>query len=466
MKQRVPASALSAFAALLLAASSAAQTTGQTEVKPPTPANQSDARTVATPPKTVPGWARLSFFANGSTTTPTGGDSNGFSELITSIAAQAPRPETGGIDYGLDLRFAGYPTTGSRTNRLSIYNAYVGVRTAQDRVAFKVGQLWLNDLGGIGALGGGVFETTRRRAGSGMQLRVAAFGGLEPQLFQAGYVTGIRKFGGYVAYEAVGKPRRHVVGYVNIRDSGLTERSVLSTTNFIPVNSNKAFIYQAAEFDLAGPAGLGKGGLAYFFTNARVKASSRVEVQGTYHRGTSIDTRGITLDQLNGRPIDQKALDGFRYESARGRVMVQVARGVRIFAGYGIDRNNRDDASSRRLQAGVWATNLANSGLDVNLSDSRTTQGGALGYDSWYASVGRTVVPRVYVTGEFTSSLSVVRFLGGQNFTILSRPRTRRYAASTIVNVYRPASVLFTFERVTDASFSEQRVLTGLTYRF
>jgi hypothetical protein len=295
---------------------------------------------------------------------------------------------------------------------------------------------------------------------------VGAFGGLEPQILQAGYVTGIRKFGGFLAYEATGKPRRHVVGYVNIRDNGLTERSVLSTTNFIPIRNNTAFIYQAAEVDLTGPAGLGRGRLSYFFTNARVKGGRRVELQGTYHRGTSIDTRGITLDQLNGRPIDQKALDGFRFESASGRVTVEVVRNVRVFAGYAVDRNNRDDVTGRRLQAGVWASNLANSGLDVNVSDSRVVQGGTLGYDSWYASVGRSVVPRVYLTGEFSSSLSVLRFLGGQSFTILDRPRTRRYAASTIVNVYRPASVLFTFERVSDASFSEQRVLSGLTYRF
>jgi hypothetical protein len=80
------------------------------------------------------------------------------------------------------------------------------------------------------------------------------------------YVSGVKKFGGYFALEGSGT-QRSVVGYVNVRNHDLTERSVLSFTNYIPVKQS-VFVYQAAEVDLSGPGGEGEGGLTYFFVNA------------------------------------------------------------------------------------------------------------------------------------------------------------------------------------------------------
>ena len=51
---------------------------------------------------------------------------------------------------------------------------------------------------------------------------------------------------------------------MTIRNQGVTERNVLSTTNFLPFG-REFFLYQAAEYDLTGPGGIGSGGLAYFF---------------------------------------------------------------------------------------------------------------------------------------------------------------------------------------------------------
>ena len=97
------------------------------------------------------------------------------------------------------------------------------------------------------------------------------------------------------------------------------------------------FIYQAAEVDLSGPGGEGSGGLTYFFVNARVAPAKRADIQFTYHRGRSIDARSITDDLLNGRPVPAKTLDGFLFESIGARLTVEVAKGVRVFAGYGQD---------------------------------------------------------------------------------------------------------------------------------
>ena len=46
---------------------------------------------------------------------------------------------------------------------LSIYEGFVGARMADGAVEFRVGHLWLNDLGSLGSLAGGVFEFRQRR---------------------------------------------------------------------------------------------------------------------------------------------------------------------------------------------------------------------------------------------------------------------------------------------------------------
>jgi len=133
------------------------------------------------------------------------------------------------------------------------------------------------------------------------------------------------------------------VGYTQLRQGSLTERSVLSLTNFIP-GGRGFFAYQAAEFDLKGPAnGTAEPGLSYFLANVRVSPAARLELQGTYNRGHSLDARRLTDDLLNDRPLTAQAIEGLRYESAGGRVTVQIARQVFLYAGYARDRNNRDD---------------------------------------------------------------------------------------------------------------------------
>jgi hypothetical protein len=429
---------------------------------PPAPTAQSPTPS-ATP--TIPGWFRVSFFFDAAGISYADGTSSSLSEVITAVAAQSPVREQAGIDYRLDMRFAGYPSSEGRTTRWSIYDAYVGAHWADGRYAVKGGQLFLSDLGGLGALGGAAFEARFRKPGSAMQLRVGGFGGVEPEILSPGWVSGTTKLGAYAVYESTATVRRHVLGYVYLRDHGLTERSVITFTNYVPL-WKKAFVYQAAEIDLTGPAGQGQGGLSYFFVNGRYRPERRFDVQGSYHRGRSLDTRGITTDVINGRPIDPKALDGFLFESAGCRVTVEVAPRVRVFGGYTRDRNNRDDAASDRVRFGVWATNLLKTGLDVNVSDARTSQAGSTTYDAWYASVGRSVTPRVYLTGDYSSSVTALRFVAGSDFTLISRPRVHRFSISSLFHLSRPVSLQVTAERVEDSALTEFRFLSGITWRF
>jgi hypothetical protein len=456
--------AVSALVILLLAAPAAAQPVGQAGTKPATYLAATPA--AAQPPATTPGWARVSFFADGAWSTYTDGTTNTFSEFVTTVAVQSPIRESGGIEYRLDMRAAGYPSSQNRPTRASLYEAYVGMRWDDGRLGFKAGQLWLNDLGALGSVGGAAFESRWPVGGGTMRLRFGAFGGLEPDIQTLNYATGVRKFGGYAVLESPRGLRRHVIGYVNIRHSGLTERSVITFQNFVPLLENKIFIYQAAEYDLVGPAGMGSSHLSYFFANGRLRPSRRLELSGTFHRGRSIDTRGITLDQLNGRPIDQKALDGFLYESVGGRVSYEVVKNVRVFGGYTRDRNNVGDAPRQRMQFGAWMSNVGQTGFDINVTEWRILQAGMTTYNSLYVSVGRSLLPRVYVSGEYNQSVSTLRLLTGGAFTLISRPETHRYAVSGTFRVNRQASVLCNVERMDDSTSREYRVLAGLTYRF
>ena len=115
---------------------------------------------------------------------------------------------------------------------------------------------------------------------------------------------------------------------------------------------------------------------------------------------------------------------------------------------------------------GAYLTNLANSGLDVTVTDSRMDGGSTGSYASWYASVGRRVGARVYLTGDVSSSVSVLQFTTSGGFIVDTRPRTRRYSVSSTINVTRPVSLLVTVERVAGDSYSEVRVLSGVIYRF
>ena len=169
---------------------------------------------------------------------------------------------------------------------------------------------------------------------------------------------------------------------------------------------------------------------------------------------------------LNGRPIDPKAVEGFMFESVGGRVTYEVVRNVRVFGGYTRDRDNVGDPARQRYQAGVWMSNVAKTGLDINITEWRVQQAGLTTYNSLYVSVGKNILPRVYVNGEYNQSVSRLRLLTGNAFTLISNPQTHRYALSSTIRVTRPVSVLLNVERMVDAYSSEYRVMAGLTYRF
>jgi hypothetical protein len=337
----------------------------------------------------------------------------------------------------------------------------MGVRRRGGRLAVRGGHLWLPDLGGLGSVAGAQVEW--RSAAAGRRIRIGGFGGLEPKVLEPGYARGVRRYGAYVTYEGDGF-RRHTAGYVTIRQGTLTERSVLTTTSYVPVG-RRLFVYQSAEVDLRGPGGRGRGGITYVFANARVTPGRRLDVQATFHRGRSIDARTITEDVLAGRPVPDKALDGLLFESLSSRVTVEVLRGVRVHGTIGRDRNNHDSDSGRRLGAGFYVSSLSGSGFDVAGTWSRIDRGTAGTFNSAYLSIGRSIGSRLYLSGDYTASLSLVRFTRSSGLSIETRPETHRLSASAVVNASSRASVLVTVDRTDEGAATEHRIVAGLSYR-
>lgn len=413
--------------------------------------------------QTLPGWGRISFYGMADHTRYGDASARDFSELTTSLTLRSASAENGGLEYALDLRASAYPSSEERSARTSAYDAWVGGRTAGGRFTLRAGQMWLTELGGVGSVGGLMGEFRSLGSGPLGRLRLGLFGGLEPKSSAIGYVSKVKKMGGWAAIDGE-RNRRHVLGYVVIKDSSLTERAVLTTTNFVPGGKN-FFLYQASEYDLSRPGGVGNRGLSYFFANARYSPVRAVEIMANYHRGRSIDTRTITQDVLNGRPVDQKSLDGYRFESVGGRITVEVITNVRIYAGYANDRNNRDDRAAGRVTAGLWASNIAGSGLDLTVSDNRISQS-AGGYDARYVSLGRSFGPKLYLSVDYSTSLAVIRFVGAGGVIVESRPQSTRTSLNGVWNISRSYSLIVTAEQLRDGTSTGQRGLLGLSYRF
>ena len=328
-------------------------------------------------------WGRVTLFGQVMRSKNDDGTTSDYNELTGSVTLHTPPRGADGVEFSIDARGSEYPSVANRDPRLTVYDAWVGGRIAGGQLAVRLGQMYLNDLGALGGVGGVALET---RTG---KFRFGLFGGLEPKGFDAGYVADVKKGGVYGAYDGE-RGWRDVLGFVTIRNQGLAERNVLSTTNFIPVG-REFFLYQAAEYDLTGPGGVGSGGLAYFFATARWAPVRTFEIQGQYQHGRSIDARSITQDQLAGRPVDAKSLQGFLFDSMGG---ARDRRGRPRLAGLG--RLLPGQEQPRRHHVEPLAVRPV---LDERPPDGvrRVRVGqpdgppGRSSYDAWYFSLGRSL---------------------------------------------------------------------------
>ncbi len=418
--------------------------------------------TVSADAQTVPFRGRFALFTSWSQRNWGSGAESDFTEIIANISLHGGDTEGGTLEYALDTRVATYPST-ARDERISIYEAYVGVHSRDLSWNVRLGQMWLHELGGLGSVGGLFAEYRQPRPSSWGRWRLGLFAGYELAAYELEYLQDVQKGGVFVALDG-DHGRQHVLGYVRVRNQGLTERSVVVFSNFIPMGRSFR-LYQALEYDTEGPAGLGDSELTFFMTNLNWRISSLVGIQGTYHRGRSLNARTIAQDVIDGRPVAPEALEGLLFESARLRLMVRPGRNVSVWAGYGNDRNDRDDPTAKRFNLGFSARRILGSAADFNLSATRTDRGEDT-YDSMWASLGYAFGSRVYVSLDYRDTLSVYHLSRNDGETIEVRPNSEMYSVTSNINLGRRFSLLIELELFDHSDFEERRFMTGLIVRF
>jgi hypothetical protein len=162
--------------------------------------------------------------------------------------------------------------------------------------------------------------------------------------------------------------------------------------------------------------------------------------------------------------LTSQALDGLRYETAGGRVSLKVAKQVEVYGGYYRDRNNREDVATGRLTLGAYTTNLFGSGFDVSGSDAMIDRPSGP-YHSRYLSVGHTIGRSMYLSGDYSTSLAVVRFVRSDGVAIETRPWTRRFSANMSATLNRQFSIIGVVDYMVDEGLKDLRFMTGLTFR-
>jgi hypothetical protein len=145
-------------------------------------------------------------------------------------------------------------------------------------------------------------------------------------------------------------------------------------------------------------------------------------------------------------------------------VTVEMARNIRVYAGYARDRYNRDEAATGRVTLGGHASNVFGTGLDLSASNARIDRPTGA-YQSRYLSVGRALGRSVYASVDYATSLSVIRFVRSDGLVIETHPWMRRVSGNGTVTVGRRLSLLITCDYDRDDLSTQFRVLSGLAVR-
>ena len=273
-------------------------------------------RTLA-PAQSVP-YGRVALFGNVTQLTRTDLSKSTLSQWSAALTLHSASNLDGGVEYAVDYRGSQYIAS-SRDNLNSLYNAYVGARTPGGAFGVRIGQMWLDELGSLGSVGGVYLSLAQRNPTSIGRFRLGLFGGVEPKVQQIGYFDKVRKAGAFVALDG-NDALRSVLGFLpGARRKAA--RAVGHRPERRPFPSGRTIsVYQAGQYDIATPAEQGKSGLNYFLVDAqwrRRRGSSRC--RRCTATGLSIDAPTLTDNQIHGRPSHRPA-------AALERVPLRVGR--------------------------------------------------------------------------------------------------------------------------------------------
>jgi len=157
----------------------------------------------------------------------------------------------------------------------------------------------------------------------------------------------------------------------------------------------------------------------------------RVELQGSYHHGLSSTPARLTDNQPERAPDRPAPARWFLFESLVGRVSVDVFSTLRVYAGYGREkgttRTRRRTGSRSGLRVDVLAPDSI-CGRDNRISHLTGAAGITTPVRLPRSSIGRSV----YLTVEYDTSVSIVRFTDSGGVIVESQPKTRRYALTSV----------------------------------
>ena len=147
----------------------------------------------------IPTDGRFALFTNFSTRERTDGETSDFTEIIAMFSISGDQP--GGLfEYAFDGRVATYPSA-ERDERVSIYEAFVGLHTRDRQWNLRLGQMWLGELGGLASVGGIFGEYRQPNPTSIGRWRFGFFAGLELAPYELEYLDQIQKGGVYAALD-------------------------------------------------------------------------------------------------------------------------------------------------------------------------------------------------------------------------------------------------------------------------
>ena len=178
----------------------------------------------------------------------------------------------------------------------------------------------------------------------------------------------------------------------------------------------------------------------------------------------ALQCTGLTKTFNAGLPESRPALDGIDLTLQAGDFLV-------VIGGNGAGKSTllnliagSISPDSGRILLGGYAGNIGGSGLELTASDSLFDQPTGR-YHSQYISLGRQIGRSVYASGDYSTSLSVIRFSRSDGIIVETRPHTSRFSGTASINVGRSIALLTTVERTSDDQSHDLRLLSGITYR-
>ena len=251
-------------------------------------------------------WGRVAFFGNVVQHAATASASHDQRVDREPRRSNRPRATRSITNTGRDVRFAGYPGSSDRSRRVSIYDALRGRPSARRH----------GSACGPARCGSTTWAASGRSAADssrcGQQPRQGARTMARGAVRRSRAEGDGRRLREQRDQGRRSSPRSTAPGFAATSSAssrcGTGSHRALGDRRQQPPAARQAAVrLPGGRIRRQDGRGVRAGSLTYFFVNARYTANRCLEIQGSYHRGRSFDSRSIVRDQLDGRPVGSAA---------------------------------------------------------------------------------------------------------------------------------------------------------------